>query len=81
MRNTSILASQVYKRKEIDFMNTRKGDIYYKYLNGNKDLRYVVVDYDYFNVYLVDLNSKNKRFRKVITFTYQELIDKGFKNE
>jgi hypothetical protein len=81
MNKTSIFASQIYGNKVFEFMNTRKGDIFYKYLKDNKDARYVVVDYDYSNVYLVDLNSNNKKIRKVITYAYQELTDKGFKNE
>lgn len=50
----------------------KKGTIFNKPCTDFK-IRFIIIDYDCNFVYCIDLNSKNKLFRKVVKFTYEEL--------
>jgi hypothetical protein len=62
-----------------NFMNTRKGDIFYKRVNNDYELRCVVIDYNYNEVTAIDLNT-NSELRNVIHISFDTLND-GFFNE
>ena len=63
----------------MNYMSARKGIILYK-PKTDFEVRYVIVDYDNFNVYCIDLNDTNKLSRRIIKFTYDE-CNKNFKVE
>jgi hypothetical protein len=82
MRKTSILASANFlKRDKYNQFSIQIGDIFYKVISKNKTLKYLVIDYEYSFVYVIDVYSNNKFIRKVKTFTYKELEEKGFELE
>lgn len=57
------------------FFNAKKGDVFYKKGTNFED-RKVVIDYDSYNVYLVNLNNnfnKENNTTDVITMSYKEL--------
>ena len=82
MKKTSILESANFSTtNKYRQSNVEIGDIFYKNLDNNKKKIYLVIDYDYEIVYVIDVGSNNKTFRKVKWFTYKELELKGFKLE
>lgn len=60
------------------YFSTRKGQIY---SNEKCRKRYVVVDYNLTEMYLINLESKNKLFRKIRKLKYRDIPNSGLQLE
>lgn len=60
------------------YFSTRKGQIY---SNNKLKKRYVVVDYNLTEMYLVNLESRNKLFRKIRKLRYRDIPSSGLQLE
>lgn len=60
------------------YFSTRKGQIY---SNDKLRRRYVVVDYNLTEMYLIDIESRNKFFRKIKRLKYRDIPKSGLQLE
>lgn len=60
------------------YFSTRKGQIY---SNNKLKRRYVVVDYNLTEMYLINIESRNKLFRKIKKLKYRDIPDSGLQLE
>lgn len=64
--------------KILGYFSTRKGQIY---SSEEFRKRYVVVDYNLTEMYLINLNSRNKLFRKIKKLKYRDIPKSGLRLE